>query len=461
MKCYRWKCLLICVVIMALLTGCNAIGLDVETQLMPPENGGEQEAIRTALDEYISTHTQAGQNTEYTLKYPSGGRYLSAFIMLDRIEEHTVYSGYTKTEPSPSADAPKAALAFYRRNDENALVHINLLQCGKDGSWRSIADVEGKGESVNQVEFGDLNNDGVPELLVGWPLYNTKDSRLAVYDMDDGLAPRQFSGTYTDLVVADVTADGADDLLLLSIANGVKMVTAQLFSFRSNNEIISGVTMLDSGIVRFGDHITTSLFSGNSNGVYIDCYKEQDAMITELICWQDNKLLAPLCDQTTMLNTETSREVPLASRDIDGDGIVEWPITTRMPGFETTDPQTTLWYAEWRSYSFYSDYINKEFFSIIPGEEGYMLRLRNEWNYWPMAYNPSTHVLTLYRNTMGDAVFRIGTFPIAEKDKLPEGYMLLEERRDVCYAVIIEGEDEVISVEEIRYLFNVLGEEKE
>ncbi len=448
----------LCIAVAFLLSGCSAIGLDVETQLTPPNSSEEQQAIRTALDEYISTHTKSGESADYTLKYPSGGQYLSAFILLDQVQKHPILTATPQAVQTESS-VGKEALAFYRRNDETALVHINLLRCGEDGTWISVADVEGLGESVNQVEFADLNNDGIPELLIGWSLYNSRDSRLSVYNIDENLAMRSFSGAYTELVVADITADGADDLLLLSITEGVDLVSAQLFSFRANNEIVSGTVMLDSDIVSFGNHIAVSL-SDDYNGVFIDCYKEQDAMITELLCWKDDKLTAPLCDQSTLLNTQTARETPIASCDIDGDGMVEWPVTTRMPGFEETSLSNTLWYTEWRSYSVTADEIHTEFAGLIPAEDGYMLRLREEWNALPAAYSMATRTLTLYQEAGSDKwLFRIATLPIEQKEDLPDGYVLLEELPRVCYAVTIAEDTDVTSLEELRYLLTVLEED--
>ncbi len=453
MKFRSFICLLVLLLTVSLLSGCHAIGLDVETQLMPPESSSEHDAIRTALGEYITANTKNGESSDYTLKYPSGGRYLSAFIMLDQVQPHAVLD---EIQPkSVGSTASETVLAFYRRNDENALVHINLLQRGEDGVWKSVADAEGKGESVNQVEFADLNNDGIPELLIGWSLYNTRDSRLTVYDIDDALAARTFSATYTHLVVGDITADGGDDLLLLSASGSTDMVSAQMFSFQSDNMIVSGHAFLDSDIVHFGEHITARL-SNDVNGVFLDCYKEQDAMITELLYWKDKKLVAPLCDQNSQFNTVTAREIEIAARDIDGDGAVEWPFTTRMPGFEESDPQSALWYTEWRSYDFSSNTVNTEFSVLYPLQDGYMLRLREDWKALPVAYDAETHVLTLYREgDSGEWLFRIGAFPIEEKEQLPEGYELFEEYDGRAYAVCLAEGNTALTMEELRYLFNV------
>lgn len=459
----RRVCIVIaCLALIGLLTGCSAIGLNVETQLIPPDSDGEHEAIRKALDEYISAHTKSGETSEYTLKYPYAGEYLSPFITLDQVEEHAVLSPETVGKPpidTQEGAVPNTAVAFYRRNATNALVHINLLKRKEDGTWISVGDVEGKGESVNRVDFGDLNNDGTPELLIGWYLYNTRDSRLSIYDLGESLVARSFSASYTDLVVGDITGDGADDVLLLSIMTGTRLASAQLFSYRENGSVMHGHTVLDSDIVGFGKHTVAEL-STDVNGVFVDCHKRQNAMITELIVWEDGKLKAPLCDQTAQLNSVTARELPIGSTDIDGDGILEWPVTTRMPGFEDSEISKTLWHTEWCYWDQTTQRIVTKFYSLIPAEDGYMLRLRDRWKDLPAAYNASTHTLTLYEDMdSGEWLFRIAMFPINQKNRLPSGYTLLGEAEESCFAVCISEKQSNIVAEEFNYLFYYMPEE--
>ncbi len=463
MRFRRWKTAVVCVALVGLLTGCNAIGLNVETQLTPPDGGGEQDAIREALDAYISAHTASGETTDYTLKYPSSGKYLSAFITLDQVSEHTILSpdstNETETEEKVE-NVPDTALAFYRRNTTDSSVHINLLRRKTDGSWSSVADVEGRGESVNRVEFGDLDADGTPELLIGWHLYNSRDSRLAIYDISSNLTERSFSAPYTDLVVGDITADGADDLLLLSLTTGVRMASVQMFSYGKDGVVTTDHTMLDRGIVSFGEY-TLAKLDTDVNGVFVDCNKEQGAVVTELICWENGKLKAPLCDQEQQINSATAREFAIASRDIDGDGVLEWPVTTRMPGFEETVAAKTLWRAEWCYWDHAAQQVKTEFKALIPADDGYMLRLKDEWTALPAAYNVSSHVLTMYKDAeSGEWLFRIGMFTLDKKDELPTGYVLLGETESACFAVCIAEGVTDISVEEFNHLFYQLPKEE-
>lgn len=444
--------------VVCLLTGCSAIGLNVESQLFPPDNGGEQDAIRTALDAYVVSHTASGETADYTLKYPSHGEYLSAFITLDQVKEHTVLSpNGSVTSSVAEAASSDTAIAFYRRNAESALAHINLLKRQNDGTWTSVADVEGKGEAVNRVDFGDLNNDGVPELLIGWSLYNTKDSRLSIYDLGNDLNAYSFGAPYTDLIVTDLTGDGADDLLLLNILTGTHLASAQLYSFRTNGAVTQSHVMLDSEIISFGEYIVAELSEG-VNGVFLDCYKEQRAMITELIYCEDGKLSAPLCDQTAQLNSVTTRELLITSRDIDGDGTVEWPVTTRMPGFEEAEASTALWHAEWCYWNHATKRLVTDFTGLIPANDLYMLRLRDEWQDLPAAYTVGTRTMTLYTDSeSGDWLFRISVF--SSQEDIPENYSLLKEANGQCYAVCIADTQQKLTTEDFHYLFYCLSEE--
>lgn len=81
--------------ITAALSGCSAVGLDVENKLRPPKGTGEQEAIQQALETYIRKYVD--NSGSYLLKYPQSGEHRSAFLVDD-------FDG----------DGQQEAYAFYR-----------------------------------------------------------------------------------------------------------------------------------------------------------------------------------------------------------------------------------------------------------------------------------------------------------------------------------------------------------
>ena len=135
-----------------LLAGCS---MDVDAYLIPPKLQGEEQQIQQALDEFIQTRYGKGASTNYTLKYPKGGEYTSAFILTD------LNSGRLDTASKQSA-ANDVALAFYQVAQKGAAAntHINLLR-QTDGDWTSVSDVEGLSTDIERVVFGDLDGDGI------------------------------------------------------------------------------------------------------------------------------------------------------------------------------------------------------------------------------------------------------------------------------------------------------------
>lgn len=450
--------LLIAMVI--LLSGCQAIGIDVEDQLRPPKNNGEQERVRDALDVYIRENHVKGETTSYILKYPTEGDYLSSFILLDQVKPHSVISSSDTKKSSPNNEQllENYGVAFYCMDADNAKTHINLLK-KENGKWTSVADMEGDSEEVAQIDFGDLNNDGFPELFVGWNMYNTKDKRLGIYDLRDELQPLFSNETYTSLVVNDLTADGADDFLLLNINSAVKRVSARLFSWLDGQFSLRGETDLDGNILRIEQALVSALKT-NVYGVYLDAYKDPHTVITELIYWENGELKAPLYDQEADLTSNTAREILLNCQDIDQDGIVEWPIGKSVSDVDSQREE--LWEITWQSYDIESDEIQEEFSSIVNQVDCFLIKLSENWpSDFTIEYNSESRITTfyLYDETSEKSVpfLEIQTTTSGKKSDLEEGFIYFDETESLYYALHYDDKVyEELSLTEIQYLFYAL-----
>ena len=260
--------------ITAALSGCSAVGLDVENKLRPPKGTGEQEAIQQALETYIRKYVD--NSGSYLLKYPQSGEHRSAFLVDD-------FDG----------DGQQEAYAFYRpglSDKENRKVHINYLRKVED-EWLSVADTEGYAGEIREVFLGDLRGNGMKELCVGWQQYGSRDQEMVVYNLSPaGLIQRDL-GEYSSAMLADLTGSGSDSLLLLD-AGAEHTVTARLWSMGNGQLSEWGMTRLDGDIVSFSNLQRVTLADGVF-GVYVDGLQESGAMVTELIYWEDGQLNAP------------------------------------------------------------------------------------------------------------------------------------------------------------------------
>lgn len=437
-------------VLCLLLSGCNVIGLDVENQLTPPQNDKEQYAMQTALYDYL-------QSYDFTLTYPTGGEYQAPFIVLNQIKQTEILSPQTESEAviPDSVTLGNWGVVFYRWNINNAKTKIHLLKKGEDGAWKTVADVEGYSENVAEVNFADLNGDGFPELLVGWNMYNTTDKRLAVYRMDRKLSAVAFEKAYTELRCADMTDDGAADLLLFNVNSGQAEVKAQLYSYVKNKMQYRGETSLDSGIKRIGASVVAAL-SPSVNGIFADCQKDADTTVTELIYWNNSTLESPLSDDQSHLNTATARENGLSCQDFDGDGVVEWPVSKRLNGDETVALETAIWKTDWMAYDFRSAKAERKFGSVVNLTDSYMLRLRDEWNEATVtfAYDHETQILSVCKINSDTPFLQLLATHSDTKIVLPKGFSYFDGLDTWQYAVWVDTD--TITLEEAQYLFVVL-----
>ena len=373
MKKARWLPLVLAATMT--LSGCS---LDVESYLRPPKVGDEQQAVQTALGEYIRD-TYGG--VRYTAEYPVEGDSTAAYLLCDS-------KGFSVTD---SRDA-SLAVAFYSVAFATEQTHVNLLRKSGD-QWVSVADIAGTGGDVSQVATGDLDGDGRAELITGWTTYDTRIRRLAVYSLQGGMTLINDANVYSAMYVGDLTADGNDDLMLLS-AHVEGDVTASLYRLEDGKLVNAQSVSLDGGITAFGD-MTLCRLSDEVNGLYVEGTKA-DGVVTELIYGDANGLCAPFYDTATNSTPDTTRHRRLAARDIDGDGMVEIPTHTVLADHTEQDVGGTV--TLWRVWDYATGGWREHSATLVNPADGYMITL-SDWSALDTAYDKDTRTLTLLNRT--------------------------------------------------------------
>ncbi|MBQ9859698.1 MAG: hypothetical protein IJO76_03355 [Clostridia bacterium] len=430
----RIICIGLAAVLLLLCTGCS---LDVESFLQPPRSRGEQRQVQQALETYIR---DSGIAERYTLKFPTEGEYTSAFVLCD---------GQGRPLTDDSAEA-RMAVAFYALSSAPEETHINLLR--KDGEdWISVADGDGSGADIRQVTFGDLNGDGMAELLTGWSTYNSLDRRLAVYDVHNGLTLLTDDRLYTSLYVGDMLASGEERLLLLRVGSNNR-VTASLEQLSDKQLVTVDTVRLDGQIQRF-EGMTLCRLTGEVHGLYVDGIRRDNTLVTELIYYDDTGLHAPFYNADTNATAVTHRSNGLAARDVDGDGNVDVPRSHRLS--DRSDADLTGYVTVWNSWEYESLSWEERLQTVINTAEDYMVVLdETQRAGLTTRYDPLTHTLDLLGEE-GQVWLRLytgdgETLPDPLPAELETVSLLPDERgKDTCMAWF---DPQVLETEKVRYM---------
>lgn len=199
---------------------------NVEELLRAPRQSEQQNAVQTALNNYLGESLQ--------LKYPRGGGEPDPVIFADL-----------------DGDGAGEAAVLYTAPSKGQNVHLAVLESGEDG-WSVAYEVMGLSSEVAEVERVQLF-DGSVQLCVGYANANLTDKYLEIYDYRDITiysACRQpydayrigaLTGEGLQLAVACTTAEPGASVLQLFAADGRSMALQQTEELDARIERCTGI----------------------------------------------------------------------------------------------------------------------------------------------------------------------------------------------------------------------------
>ena len=305
-------------IIITVFTGCDVLTFNsAENLVRPPKLSGDDGELQSAFESAVA------EDGEYILRYPTSGDHRSAFVRFDC-----------------DGDESDEAFVFYSLRSEEMSVNMYFLDY-ENGKWIPKETTPGEGNDIHSVEFTDLNDDGISEILVGWSSLDSKSNKkLSVYCSGKDKSEMDYKmlviESYTNMFTVDLDDDGEKEILLAYINSTSDTYTtvARLLKMSSqgNDYQITAVgqTSLYSEMTA-----VNSISAGWSMGkkyVYVD-ESAGDTYLTEILFWDNEKnniSTAFPVDVLSVSTCPTSRSVPLNCKDIDKDGEIEIPVTTLM-----------------------------------------------------------------------------------------------------------------------------------
>lgn len=343
----------------AMLCGCS--GASMENLLTAPKLTQEQNEIYQAL---INS-----SGSSIKLKYPRGGEFRSAFV-LQNIDD----------EPG------EEALVFYEsqsvQSGESAL-RLKVLD-KYDGRWEAVYDLTCVGSEVDSISFAQLGSTGCTEVIVCYSMLNQTEKTISVLDYHDRVISELYGGSYSCMEVTDMNSDGLQELVTVTPDKTSQNAMAAMFTRTDRGLVkLSEVPLASAGADYTG--VTKGNLSEQTTALFLDYSKGSGQYGTDVLYCREGRLATP--QNTLILSDGTSRNVisrftndymtDIKSADIDGDGNLEIPSMSPLPGYETLARAEQLCAVEW--YTVENNRYKREYYSYYSSKYKFALLFPSRW----------------------------------------------------------------------------------
>ena len=440
-------------------SGCSFASFDTKSLMAPPKVNEDQQAIQELLQ---------GDRPDITFVYPQSGEYRSAVIMHD-------FTG----------DGVNDAIGFYSSETGNSGgVEVQFL-IKTDAGWESSAAFQNSALQVDRVCFGTLSHTGHSLILIGWGSTAGTTGRTAganAYVYSPGGDITEYSlGTYAELAVTDFEGDGivevfTVDKFLPAEEEGDEPTPAQakLFSWvgGSMKEISSADA--DNSMAGYSSAAFGGLTSKLS-GVVLDGLKADGSTSTQIFTLEDGTLKNFPADVNTeeysnpFLRPSTAS---VLSRDINGDGLLEIPQVSLLPGLpEETMPDVTCYQVDWCRFQPGSQ-VRTVVRTMMNPTENYWFRLPYSLAGKITSYNDTSRRMVTYTEIikaseedgylLGEPLFAIRVFTRSawESRGPTSGYELLAAQNDSVYGIQVFTKNNIRlqGISQVKRDFKLLSE---
>lgn len=330
--------------LISMLCGCSA-GFFSGDLLTSPRLSDEQTEIYNALT------ASAGR---VDLRYPHTGEYRSAFVIHNIDDEPTdeaiVFYEQSKTDAAKEPATEGTAVGNLR---------ISFLDKDEDGNWKATYELPAAGTEIESVAFSKLGSDK-EKLLISYSVLGSSDKIMSVIDYKDGIAKQLGSVGYSSYIFLNGLDDNGSEYLACFNHDGTKKSgNMTVYSCNGNGDfgMAFPVNSFGEGVTEF-DKISTAqcLILGKKKPcITIDYLTAENQYNTAVLYYKGNSFATA---DTIVMNSEninysrrTNGYTPkVQSQDIDGDGIVDVPATSALPGYENlTFPEqlnAVRWYRQ-------------------------------------------------------------------------------------------------------------------
>jgi hypothetical protein len=356
-----------------------------------------------------------------------------------------------------ASDGVERAVIPYKKDSSKKPLNLMVLEKSKD-VWVEKDRLPLVGEDFDKVVFKDITGDGGDEMIVGLKIGKSSTRGLSVYGYGDGELEELLSDNYEDLFVADFDSDEIGEIVLLKNNSKEKRTEINYYEYKGGSlDIIDSIALDDS---EAKVDLKLEQINRDKKGLIAELETDSKKGVLSVFKVEGNNL-----ERLSLLGKK-SIENPffVASKDVDGDGIFEFPILKASPGLEQEDNLT--WITEWyglnqdyselsvikREYTDYQATFTLDFFENW-GEDIVIKRSPDR-----SGEVESVEFISALKGEGEKPLFGISVYKIEDWGEIPkesrEEKEIITKSQDRVY--VLDSRDDEYSLEKIKSRFRVL-----
>lgn len=353
------------------LCGCSGSFLAGDL-LASPRLTDEQNEIYNALT------ASAGR---VDLRYPHTGEYRSAFVIHNIDDEPTdeaiVFYEQNKTD---TAKEPGA-------QDGNAVgnLRVSFLDKDENGDWKATYELPAAGTEVESVAFSKLGSDK-EKLLISYSVLGSSDKIMSVIDYENGVATQLGTVGYSSYIMLDNLTESGEYLACFNRDGAKKSANMTVYGCSDGKTLgmIYPVLSFGNGVTDF-DRITSAnclLLGKKMPCIAVDYLISENYYGTTVLYYNGSSFATAETTVRYGADTNYSRHVngytpKLSSQDIDGDGIIDIPATSPLPGYENLSFPEQICAVRW--YKQNCSKIELTAYTFVDPQRNFMLTFPGRW----------------------------------------------------------------------------------
>lgn len=353
------------------LCGCSG-SFSAGDLLASPRLTDEQNEIYNALT------ASAGR---VDLRYPHTGEYRSAFVIHNIDDEPTdeaiVFYEQNKTDTAKEPGAQEG----------NAVgnLRVSFLDKDENGDWKATYELPAAGTEVESVAFSKLGSDK-EKLLISYSVLGSSDKIMSVIDYENGVATQLGTVGYSSYIMLDNLTESGEYLACFNRDGAKKSGNMTVYGCSDSKTLgmIYPVLSFGNGVTDF-DRITSAnclLLEKKMPCIAVDYLISENYYGTRVLYYNGSSFATAETTVRDGANTNYSRHVnsytpKLRSQDIDGDGIIDIPATSPLPGYENLSFPEQICAVRW--YKQNCNKIELTAYTFVDPQRNFMLTFPGRW----------------------------------------------------------------------------------